>query len=95
MSQQKIIVSVTNDLTTDQRVAKICNTLIELNFEVVLVGRKLPNSQPLSRIYKTKLFNLIHYWYLFTMKVYEIFLVHSLFNTIQVIFNCCFTSNYY
>ncbi len=58
MKQQKIIVSVTNDLTTDQRVAKICNTLTELNFEVVLVGRKLPNSLPLNRSYKTKRFNL-------------------------------------
>lgn len=58
MSKQKIIVSVTNDLTTDQRVAKICNTLIELNFEVTLVGRKLSNSQPIKRNYTTKRFNL-------------------------------------
>lgn len=58
MPKQKIIVSVTNDLTTDQRVAKICNTLIELNFEVILVGRKLANSQPIKRTYTTKRFNL-------------------------------------
>jgi len=59
MTNQKIIVSVTNDLTTDARVAKICDTLIELNFEVILVGRKLPNSQKLNRKYKTKRFNLL------------------------------------
>ena len=58
MSKQKIIVSVTNDLTTDQRVAKICNTLTELNLEVVLVGRKLPNSLPVNRNYNTKQFKL-------------------------------------
>lgn len=58
MGKQKIIVSVTNDLTTDQRVAKICNTLTELNIEVVLVGRKLPDSQAIKRNYTTKQFNL-------------------------------------
>lgn len=58
MNQQKIIVSVTNDLTTDQRVAKICNTLTDLNFEVVLVGRKSSNSQPINRNYTTKRFKL-------------------------------------
>ena len=58
MAKKKIIVSVTNDLTTDQRVAKICDTLSEMEFEVVLVGRKLKNSQPLNRYYRTKRFNL-------------------------------------
>lgn len=58
MTQQKIIVSVTNDLTTDQRVDKICNTLLALNFEVLLVGRKLHNSQKIKRAYSTKRFNL-------------------------------------
>ncbi len=58
MSKQKIIVSVTNDLTTDQRVAKICNTLADLNFEVILIGRKLSNSQSIKRNYTTKRFNL-------------------------------------
>ena len=58
MSQQKIIVSVTNDLTTDQRVDKICSTLLELHFEVLLVGRLLPTSQPIHRKYPTKRFKL-------------------------------------
>lgn len=58
MTNQKIIVAVTNDLTTDARVAKICDALQELNFEVVLVGRKLPNSQNLNRKYTTKRFKL-------------------------------------
>ncbi len=58
MAKQKIIVSVTNDLSTDQRVDKICNTLIELNFDVLLVGRTLSDSKNVGRDYKTKRFNL-------------------------------------
>lgn len=58
MPNNKIIVSVTNDLTTDQRVAKICDSLIELKLDVVLVGRKLKDSIPINRKYKTKRFNL-------------------------------------
>ena len=35
--KQKIIISVTNDLVVDQRVAKVCQTLTEMDFEIVLV----------------------------------------------------------
>ena len=50
---KRIIISVTNDLATDQRVFKVCNTLIEFGYEILLIGRKLPNSLPLKRPYKT------------------------------------------
>jgi len=50
---QKIIISVTNDLTTDQRVHKVCTSLQEMGFEILLAGRKLENSLPLQRNYKT------------------------------------------
>ncbi|CAM1372128.1 glycosyltransferase [Tenacibaculum xiamenense] len=56
---KKIIVSVTNDITNDQRVSKVCDTLSNLNFKVTLVGRKLPKSQPLNRNYTTKRFRLL------------------------------------
>jgi len=58
MTKQKIIVSVTNDLTTDQRVDKICNSLIALNYEVLLVGRVLPKSIRVRRVYATRRFKL-------------------------------------
>ena len=58
MSKQTIIVSVTNDLATDQRAHKICTTLMELNYEVILVGRYYPSSKFIYRKYETKRFNL-------------------------------------
>lgn len=45
---KKIIFTVTNDLTYDQRMQRICSTLASANYEVVLVGRQLPTSKPLS-----------------------------------------------
>ena len=51
---KKIIISVTNDLSFDQRVAKMCNTLYDLGFDITLVGRLLPESAPIERKYKTK-----------------------------------------
>ncbi len=50
---QRIVVSVINDLVTDQRVHKICTALFDMGFEVVLIGRKLPHSKPIDRNYKT------------------------------------------
>ena len=60
MKAKKIIVSVTNDLYTDQRVHKVCSFLNENNYDVVLLGRKLNNSQPITdREYLVKRFKLI------------------------------------
>lgn len=55
---KKIIVAVTNDLITDQRVAKTCDTISEAGFEIQLIGRKLKNSLPISRPYSVKRFSL-------------------------------------
>ena len=49
----KVTVSVTNDLVTDQRVHKVCNTLMQNGYEVKLVGRKLSDSKPVKRSYLT------------------------------------------
>ncbi len=57
---KKIIVSVTNDLVSDNRVHKVCTTLTNIGFDVLLVGRKLSGSLTIAnRGYQTKQFNLI------------------------------------
>jgi len=56
-----VIISVTNDLNTDQRVDKVANSLLDNGFRVLLVGRKIRNfSAPLiSRGYDCHRFSLI------------------------------------
>lgn len=56
---KRIIVSVTNDLVTDQRVHKVCTTLTQIGFEILLIGRELKNSEALNRNYKTFRFKLL------------------------------------
>lgn len=52
---KKIFFTVTNDLVFDQRMQRICTTLASEGYEVTLVGRKLPDSKPLSiRNFKQK-----------------------------------------
>ena len=52
--KKRVIVSVTSDLVTDQRVHKVSQTLHEEGFDVLLVGRLLAGSLPLKgRDYKT------------------------------------------
>jgi glycosyltransferase involved in cell wall biosynthesis len=41
---KKVIVSVSNDLSTDQRVNRTCKALAEAGYEVFIVGRKLKES---------------------------------------------------
>ncbi|MCL2596356.1 MAG: glycosyltransferase [Paludibacter sp.] len=57
--KKRIIISVTNDISTDQRVLKVANTLFENDFDVLLVGRELSNSLPLNLPFQTKRMRLI------------------------------------
>jgi glycosyltransferase involved in cell wall biosynthesis len=56
---KRILISVTNDLTTDQRVEKTCEVLSEIGYDVLLVGRKLKKSLPIQRNYETIRFRLL------------------------------------
>lgn len=55
---KRIIIAVTNDLVTDQRVSRVANTLVDDGYEVYLVGRLLLHSLPIVRPYKIKRFKL-------------------------------------
>ncbi|MFK7758047.1 MAG: glycosyltransferase [Flavobacteriales bacterium] len=59
MTNPKVIVTVTNDLTHDQRVRKVCDSLMKLGYTPHLVGRKLFTSEPIERPYPIKRFRLI------------------------------------
>lgn len=59
-NKKRIIVSVTTDLVSDNRVFKTCHTLYEMGFDVFLAGRILPGSLPVdNRPYSTKRMKLI------------------------------------
>ncbi len=48
-SLPSIICTVTNDLTYDQRMIRICTTLAQQGYTVTLAGRKLKQSEPLQQ----------------------------------------------
>lgn len=82
-----IAISVINDLSTDQRVARTCSTLHELRFNVVLIGRKLPNSLQISRPYRIKRFIFFInkgplFYFLFNLRLF----FYLLFKKIDVLY---------
>jgi hypothetical protein len=48
LTMNRIYFTVTNDLSYDRRMNRICNSLATAGYSAVLVGRKLPDSIPLS-----------------------------------------------
>lgn len=57
MQVRKIIFTVTNDLNYDQRMQRICGSLADAGYEVLLVGRRLKNSPVLlQKKYQQKRF---------------------------------------
>jgi len=57
--KKKVVMAVTNDIVTDNRVNRIAQTLIDNEFDVTVCGRKFPSGNiKLFRPYKTKRFSL-------------------------------------
>jgi glycosyltransferase involved in cell wall biosynthesis len=55
----KIVLAVTNDIVTDNRLHKVANTLCQNGYSVTLVGRRFSHSVPLfNRSYYTRRFKL-------------------------------------
>lgn len=46
---KRIVFTVTNDLSYDQRMIRICTSLVGAGYQVTLVGFKRPDSKPLSQ----------------------------------------------
>ncbi len=55
----QVVLAVTNDIVTDNRLHKIATTLLNSGYKITIAGRKFPYSQNLfSRPYKTRRFKL-------------------------------------
>ena len=60
MKHKRVILSVTNDILNDQRVNKVCQTLLDCGFDVCVVGRRHKNSKSLAdRPYQSHRFRLL------------------------------------
>jgi glycosyltransferase involved in cell wall biosynthesis len=83
----KIIVSVINDLSTDQRVHKVCTTLHGMGYKVLLIGRKQKSSLLLEpRRYYTHRMRLIFesgpaFYFFFQLRLF----FHLLFRKADVL----------
>lgn len=80
--KQRIIVSVINDLATDQRVTKICHSLYRENFDILLVGRNLKDSLPMpQRPYAVRRMKLLFvrgplFYFFFNLRLFFFLLFH-------------------
>jgi len=56
---KRVVISTSNDLTTDQRVLKVAGSLSRNGYEILLTGRRLKNTQPLKTDIACKRFQLL------------------------------------
>jgi len=57
--QKKVILCISNDIHTDQRLHKVCTSLMGLNYNVELLGRKLQTSKTLDKPYACKRLSIL------------------------------------
>lgn len=58
-TERLIVVAVSDDLLTDQRVLRACDALHEAGLKVKLIGRSWPDSTPLNRPYESRKMRLV------------------------------------
>jgi glycosyltransferase involved in cell wall biosynthesis len=87
---KKIIFLVSNDLATDNRMNRICNSLVENNFFVELVGRRLENSQALenTKFLPTRLTLLFKNNFLFYAELNIRLFFYLLINNFDIVCAC-------
>jgi glycosyltransferase involved in cell wall biosynthesis len=83
LKKKKVIVSVINDLVTDQRVARSCSVFKELGYDVLLIGRKQKASQSLpERDYECKRMKLLfeqgpQFYFFFNLRLFFVLLFNK------------------
>ncbi|MCA0932815.1 glycosyltransferase [Lutimonas saemankumensis] len=84
----RIIISASNDLATDQRIHRTCECFNELGFEILLIGRRGKTDVPCDKQIKVKRFSLlIHKGFLFYAELnFRLFLT-LLFSRKQILYS--------
>lgn len=83
MKKPTVIVSVINDLNTDQRVHKVCSFIEHQGYDVLLVGRRLKSSREMEfRSYRTRRFRMVFekgplFYAWFNFRLFWFLLFHS------------------
>jgi hypothetical protein len=78
----RIVITVTNDLESDQRMHKTAISLQNAGFEILMVGRKLAGSKPISRPYSFKRIRLLFnksvlFYACYNIRLFFFLLFHS------------------
>lgn len=87
---KRIIFLVSNDLATDNRMHRICNSLATNGFFVELVGRQLPNSKPIekNRFLPTRLKLIFNNNFLFYAELNIRLFFYLLMNRFDIVCAC-------
>ncbi|MGB0868320.1 MAG: glycosyltransferase [Flavobacteriales bacterium] len=85
-TSKKVILCISNDIHTDQRLHKVCTSLKSRHYNVELLGRKLPSSKSLNRDYSCKRLSiLVNSGFLFYAFLNIQFFIYLLFKRVDLI----------
>lgn len=82
---KKVILAVTNDICTDQRVLKTCQTLVKNGYLPLVVGRMLPNSLAVKNVQHRRFKMLFNKGFLFYAEYNIRLFFFLLFSTADII----------